>query len=75
MKVLRDAWTIATGICFAPLRGAEKEEIRTYIIKHALKRNFAFQRLSHLHGPGSISRYTDKRLRVQTPPMEERWNY
>jgi len=70
-KFLRDAWKMATGIILAPLRQAEKKNIRTYGIKRAHRRNYALQTLSHLHSPRSErSRYMNQWFRTHTPPME-----
>ena len=75
LKFLRDAW-VATGTGLTPLLRAAKKEIRTNIVKHALKRNFANQKFSHLQRPALVrSHYTDKRLRVHPPTLEEHWNY
>ena len=78
MKFLRNAWmTIATGIGLTPLLRAGKKEFRTNIVKRALRRNFALQKLSHLHSPEMVRYYyTDKRLRIiYTPTLKEHWNY
>jgi hypothetical protein len=76
LKILRAAWMMATGIRLTPLLRAEKNEIRTYIIKHALRRQFALQGLSHQHSP-ELERFPhkDKRFRVHPPTLEEHWNY
>ena len=73
---LRDAWKMATGIILAPLLQAEKKNIRTYVIKRALSRNYALQTLSHQHSPRlERSRFMDQWLRTHTPPIEDRRNF
>jgi hypothetical protein len=69
--------TIATGLSLTPLLRAEKKEFRTNIVKRAFRRNFALQKLSHLHSPEMVKYYyTDKRLRIiYTPTLKEHWNY
>jgi hypothetical protein len=76
LKILREAWLMATGIRLTPLLRAEEKGIRTDIIKRALWRHFALQGLSHQHSP-EFARFPhkDKRFRVHPPTLEEHWNY
>jgi hypothetical protein len=75
MKFVRDAWTNAAGIYVTTPIGAEKKEIRTNIIKRALKRSLLLQQLSFLHTPKiARCRSMDKWLRVHTTRTEELWN-
>jgi hypothetical protein len=74
LKLLRDAWAIATGMETALLR-AQAKEICTHVIKRALPRHHFALQLSLLHSSEVVrSRNMDKRLRVHHLPLEEHVN-